>query len=104
MIVTVESMHLRTRTFKETMVDAATAVIKAVADNRATPTIVSPQIQQTITQNQEGIGVSPGKAAEIRGKSFDQLGTLKRLFEDGVLTEKEFEEQKSIILSGPKKL
>ena len=91
-------------TFKETMVDAATAVIKAVADNRATPTIVTPQIQQTITQNQESVGVSPGKAAEIRGKSFDQLGTLKRLFEDGVLTEKEFEEQKSIILSGLKKL
>ena len=89
-------------TFKETMVDAATAMIKAVADNRAT-TIVSPQIQQTITQNQEGIWVSPGKAAEIRGKSFSQLGTLKRLFEDGVLTEKEFEEQKSIILSGLKK-
>ena len=92
-------------TFKETMVEAATAVIKAVADNRATPTIVqTPQIQQTITQSQEGVGVSPGKAAEIRGKSFDQLGTLKRLFEDGVLTEKEFEEQKGIILSGLKKL
>ena len=48
--------------------------------------------------------MSPGKAAEIRGKSFGQLGTLKKLFEDGVLTQKEFKEQKDIILSGLKKL
>jgi hypothetical protein len=40
-----------------------------------------------ITHNQEGVGISPGKAAEIRGKLFDQVGTLKRLLEDGVLTE-----------------
>ena len=82
----VESMHpipryhgVTPKRKQETMVDAATAVIKAVADNRATPTIVTPQIQQTITQNQEGIGVSPGKAAEIRGKSFNQLGTCLRM-------------------------
>ena len=105
LITGVTPKHKQSDTFKETMVDAATAVIKAVAGNPVTPTIVqTPQIQQTITQSQESTGVSPGKAAEIRGKSFDQLGTLKRLFEDGVLTEKEFEEQKGIILSGLKKL
>ena len=81
----------------------ATAIMKAATSNYPSPTIVqTPHIQQTITQSQEAVGVSPGKAAEIRGKSFDQLGTLK-LFENGVLTQKEFEEQKDI-LSGLKKL
>ena len=92
-------------TFKDTIMHTATAIMKAATSNYPSPTIVqTPHIQQTITQSQEAVGVSPGKAAEIRGKSFDQLGTLKKLFEDGVLTQKEFEEQKDIILSGLKKL
>ena len=92
-------------TFKDTIMHTAAAIMKAATSNYPSPTIVqTPQIQQTITQSQEAAGVSPGKAAEIRGKSFDQLGTLKKLFEDGVLTQKEFEEQKDIILSGLKKL
>lgn len=83
----------------------ATTVMKAVTSNYPSPTIVqTPQIQQTITQSQEAAGISPGKASEIRGKSLDQLGTLKKLFEDNVLTQKEFEEQKDIILSGLKNL
>ena len=48
--------------------------------------------------------MSPGKAAEIRSKSFDQLGNLKKLFKDDVMTKKEFEEQKDIVRSGLKKL
>ena len=79
--------------------------MKASTSNYPSPTIVqTPHIQQIITQSQEAAGVSRGKAAEIRGKSFDQLGTLKKLFEDGILTQKEFEEQKDIILCGLKKL
>lgn len=92
-------------TFKDTIMHTATAVMKAVTSNFPSPTIVqTPQIQQTISQSQEAAGVSPGKAADIRGKSFDQLSTLKKLFEDGVLTQKEFEEQKDIILTGLKRL
>jgi len=34
---------------------------------------------------------------EIRGKSFEQVSALKKLFDDGVLTSEEFEEQKSAI-------
>ena len=59
MITGVTPKHKQSDTFKETMVNAATAVIKAVADNGATPIIVTPQIQQIVIQNLEGMGVSP---------------------------------------------
>ena len=69
--------------------------MKAATSYYPSPTIVqTPHIQPTITQSQEEAGVPTGMAAEIRGKSFDQLGILKKLFEDGVLTQ-EFEEQNS---------
>ena len=48
--------------------------------------------------------MSPGKAADIRGKSFGQLSTLKQLYDDHVLTQEKFNEQKRVILSGLKKL
>ena len=89
-------------TFKDTVMHTATAVMKVVTSNYPSPTIVqTPHIEQKITQSQEPAGISPGKAT---GKSFDQLGTLKKLFEDGVLMQEEFEEQKEIILCGLKKL
>ena len=50
------------------------------------------------------LGVSPSRVTEICGKSFEQLSALKRLFDDGVHTSEEFEEQKSAILGGVKKL
>jgi len=91
-------------TFKDTIIHTATANMKAATSYYPSPTIVqTPHIQLTITQSQEAAGVSTGKAAEICGKSFDQLGILKKLFEDGILTQKEFEEQDTI-LSGLKKL
>lgn len=91
-------------TFKDTIIHTATANIKAATSYYPSPTVVqTPHIQPTITQSQEAAGVSTGKAAEICGKSFDQLGILKKLFEDGILTQKEFEEQDTI-LSGLKKL
>ena len=80
LIIGVTPKRKRSDTFKDTIMDTAAAVMKAVT-NHPSPTIVqTPQIQQTITQSQEAAGVSPGKAAEIRGKSFDQLGTLKKTF------------------------
>ena len=51
------------------------------------------------SDNRSQLGVSPGKAAEIRGKSFGQLNALKQLYDDQVLTLEEFQEQKTVILS-----
>ena len=65
-------------TFKDTIMHTASAIMKAATSNYPSPTIVQmPHIQQTTSQSQEAAGVSLGKAAEICGKSFDQLGTLK---------------------------
>ena len=69
--------------------------------------VQSPQINQTVSEGtapQKGLGVSPGKISEIRGESYTQLATLKQLYEDGVLTLTEFDEQKEMILGGLKKL
>ncbi len=82
----------------------ATAVLKAVSQHSPNSSIVqSPQVGYTI-DNQRDLGVSPGKASEIRGKSYSQLSTLKQLYDDGVLSMDEFEEQKKMILLGLKKL
>ena len=89
LITGVATKRKQAETFKDT------AIMKAAASNHPSPTVVqTPHIQQTITQSQEATGVSPGKAAEIHSKSFDQLGTLKKVFEDGILTQNEFEEQR----------
>ena len=98
--------------FQESIISTAAAVVKAVTQNSPnSSTIQSPQIQQSITSAPQSsshlhreLGVSPGKASEIRGKSYSQLATLKQLYEDGVLTLGEFEEQKEMILDGLKKL
>ena len=50
------------------------------------------------------IGLSPGKAVELRMKIFEQLRYLQQLYEYGILTVKEFEEQKEKILSSLRKL
>ena len=42
--------------------------------------------------------VSPGKTVELRMKNYQQLRFLQQLFEDGILDEKEFTEQKGNIL------
>ena len=97
------------------IISTAAAVVKAVTQQNSpcsSAMVQSPQINQTIMRSEgttahntgQGLGVSPGKISEIRGKSYTQLATLKQLYEDGVLTHHEFQEQKEMILSGLKKL
>lgn len=90
---------------EESIISTAATIVKAaVAQNSPSSSVVqSPLINQTIsegTAHQKGLGVSPGKISEIRGKSYTQLATLKHLYEDGVLTLTEFEKQKEMILGG----
>ena len=94
---------------QETIVSTAAAAVKAFTQNSPNSLVVqSPQIQHTINESQtpqssgQQLGVSPGKLSEIRGKSYSQLATLKQLYEDGVLTVCEFDEQKEMILNGLK--
>ena len=97
--------------FQESIVSTAAAVVKAITQNTTNSSTI--QIQQTINEHltpqssshyQRKLGVSPGKASEIRGKRYSQLATLKQLYEDGVLTLQEFDKQKEMIFSSLKKL
>ena len=86
---------------KAPKVSPAAAIAKAVTVASSQTTIVnSPQTQSPLSV----AGVSPGRAADIRGRSYNQLSTLKKLFQDGVLSQDEFEEQKDLILDGLRKL
>ena len=91
---------------EDSIISTAAAVVKAVTQNSpcSSAMVQSPQINQTISEapnTGQGSSVSSGKISEIRGKSYTQLATL---YEDGVLTQHEFQEQKEMILSGLKKL
>ena len=94
---------------EDRIISTAAAVVKAaVSQSSPSSSVVqSPQVNQTISEGttpQKGLGVSPGKISKICGKSYTQLATLKQLYEDGVFTLHEFEEQKEMNLSGLKKL
>ena len=45
-------------------------------------------------ESASGACVSPGKAVELRMKNFEQLRYLQQLFEDGILSDTEYTEQK----------
>lgn len=86
---------------KETLADdisnAAITVTKALFTNQEPNSTLSEATKFTT-------GISPGKAVELRMKNLEQLRYLQNLFEDGILNDKEFTEQKSNILSSLKKL
>ena len=50
------------------------------------------------------VGVSPGKAIDLRMKSYEQLRYVQQLFDDGILTETEYTEQKQGILTSLRRL
>ena len=56
------------------------------------------------TQGPSDVGLSPGKAIELRMKNFEQLRYLQQLYEDQILDEKEYIEQKKSILLSLRKL
>ena len=59
---------------------------------------------QNPSETPVAVGLSPGKAVELRMKTFEQLRYLQQLYEDGILTIKEFEDQKEKKLSSLRKL
>ena len=90
------------KTLQDSIVSTATAVVKAMSSANQSSTMTleqSPHIHQSVLGS--SLPVSPGKATDIRGKSFSQQAALRKLYE--VLTQQEFEQQKNAILSGLKK-
>lgn len=100
---------------QETIINTAAtaaAFVKAVnsgsvCDNSTlvqSPTVQTIEAESPRVRSGHTLTMSPIRMAEVRGKSFEQLSTLKRLFDEDVLTLNEFEEQKAAILSGLKRL
>ena len=75
---------------------AATAVAKALGE--------SPEHRKEGGAAGPSVGVSPGKAVDLRMKNYQQLRFIQQLFDDGILTEAEYVEQKEDILSSLKRL
>jgi len=70
---------------------AASAIVKAIVK-----AISQPVKEKSPTKVQ---GLSPLKAVSVRCSCLDDLKKAKELFEDNVLTEEEFKEEKDRILS-----
>ena len=67
------------------------------------PTSVAQQTEQS-QQVSPSVVMSPGKSVELRMKNLQQLRFLQQLFEDNILSEMEFIEQKKSILDSLRKL
>ena len=84
---------------RESFLDASNGAVVAFADalkgrekNQERPTSVVPS------------GISPGQSVELRMKNYKQLCYLQQLFDDGILTGEEYQEQKQLIITSIRKL
>ena len=93
---------------KESVADAITGAAATVIKALRTPDINSSSGSKPSAEPESHIspitGISPGKAVKLRMKNLEQLRYLQNLFEDGILNEKEYSEQKNSILSSLRKL
>ena len=80
----------------DALIEAAVAFARAFKGN--TSFVQSPSEMPVTT-----VGMSPSKAVDLRMKNFEQLRYLQPLYDDRILTMKEFEIQKEKILSSLRK-
>ncbi len=78
---------------KESLTDVFRSAASAIAD------VWSPRADRTVASTPpQRVTCSPSKTVDIRMKNIEQLRSLQRLREDGILTEEEFQTQKQIVL------
>ena len=58
----------------------------------------------SVRESEGRVGVSTGKAAELRMKNLEQLRYLQGLYDDNILSDSELVEQKRIVLDALSKL
>ena len=80
---------------------AAVAIVKALS-SEAPKKVDDPTV--TPRHLPAAACVSPAKSVELRMKNIEQLRYLQQLYDDGILSEKEYVEQKQSILSALRKL
>ena len=83
---------------KESLTDALTRAAVAITKAFSSSHPSSPPRIRTRDNLGQPLGVSPGRSIELRMKNFEQLRFLQRLHGDGIVTTKEYEEQKEKIL------
>ena len=92
------------RAKKETLTDALTGAVVAFTNAFNTnPPKTPPRTNKNSTLPQP-VGIFPGRSVELRMKNFEQLRYLQQLYEDGILTNTEYGEQKEKILLSLKNL
>lgn len=79
------------------IVGAATAFAQAL--KTPSPSIASTPVTPTSTAASIQMGLSPNNQASVRRKCLEDLRMLSQLFNDGVLSESEYLEQKQAILT-----
>jgi len=87
--------------FLDAISGAAVAIVKALggeAPSKANSPPVTPVHSPTAAV------VSPAKSVELRTKNFEQLRYLQQLFDNGILSDGDYTEQKQSILSALRKL
>ncbi len=89
----------RRESLTDILTGAAVAFRNSIQPN--SPSLSSHGSQCTPLQQ---VGISPGKAVDLRMRNFEQLRYLQQLYEDGILNNIEYGEQKEKILSTLKKL
>ena len=87
---------------KESLADAITGAAATLVKTFGAPDASSSEVHREPTPTV--MGVSPGKTVQLRMKNLKQLQYLQSLFEDGILNESEYSEQKTCILSSLRKL
>ena len=80
---------------------AAVAFANALKDGNSSTTATT---EKTSSSGMHVHSISPTKAVDLRMKNFEQLKYLQQLFDDGILSEKEYSELKLNILSTLKNL
>ena len=90
----------RKESVSDVLAGAAVAFAKAFTSEKANQESESVSVSHPPVTS----GVSPSKAIELRMKNFEQLRYLHHLYDDGILSTKEFTEQKQNILSSLQKL
>ena len=79
------------------LTDAAGVLVKYM-DRKSSEDLPNPP------QAPSRLGVSPGKAVDLRMKNLQQLRYLQSLYKDNILSDQELAEQKQIVLESLRKL
>ena len=89
---------------KESLTDALTGAMLAFTSKYSSDNNKSPK--HSSNPPPQPVGISPGRSVELRMKNFEQLRYiyLQQLYDDGILTTTEYDEQKKKILSSLRKL